>query len=205
MPIGLTKISGEAKGTVDHLIAKNLQATDGFSTIKGDLKIIGLPDVDSSIFDFQNGEIFTTGNSILKYAPALKNNPNINIKAIDYAYFNGSFKGLLNDFAAKGNIKTNLGTVSADMVMKMPDKLKPTYSGTVSSSSFDVGRLLNQSSLGKTTFNAQLQGASFDLAGFHIKAKSKFQDFTFNGYTYHDILADGIFDKNKFKSILTSL
>lgn len=198
LPIGLTKISGEAKGTVDHLVAKKLNATDGFSTVKGDLTIIGLPDVDSSIFDFQNGEIFTTGSSVLKYAPALKDNPNINIKAIDHAYFNGSFKGLLSDFAAKGNIKTNLGTVSADMVMKMPNKQQPTYSGTISSTAFDLGRLLNQANLGKTTFNAQLQGASFDLAGFHIKAKSKFQDFTFNGYTYKDILADGIIDKNKF-------
>jgi hypothetical protein len=198
LPIGITKISGEAKGTVDHLVAKNVNATDGFSTLKGDLTIIGLPDVDSSIFDFQNGEIFTTGNSVLKYAPALKNNPNINIKAIDYAYFSGSFKGLLNDFAAKGIIKTNLGMASADMVMKMPYRSSPTYSGTLSSSSFDLGRLLNQSSLGKTTFKAQLQGASFDLAGFHIKAKSTFQDFTFNGYTYRDIVADGIFDKSKF-------
>ena len=198
LPIGLTKLSGDASGTVDKLVATNLNLTDGFSTIRGNLSITGLPDVDSSIFDFQNGAIFTTGSSVLRYAPSLKDNPNLNLKAIDFAYFEGSFKGYLNDFVAQGNLKSNLGSIAADIKMKIPKQQQPTYSGTLSSSSFDAGRLFNQSSLGKTTFNAQLEGASFDVDGIHIKAKSKFQDFTFNGYTYKDIIADGIFDKNKF-------
>jgi hypothetical protein len=198
LPIGLTKISGNAKGTVDHLVGEHLNLTDGFSTVKGNLSIKGLPDVELSLFDFQNAEIFTTGNSVLKYVPSLKNNPNLNLNAISFAYFKGSFTGLLSDFATQGDIKTNLGSLAASIKMKIPEKREPSYTGSISSHAFNVGLLFNQSSLGVTTLNAQLEGASFDAEGFHIKAKSKIQDIAFNGYTYKDIIADGVFDKNKF-------
>ncbi|MES2478372.1 MAG: translocation/assembly module TamB domain-containing protein [Bacteroidota bacterium] len=197
LPLGITKFSGEASGTVDDLRSK-INVSDGFSTIKGNLAIKGLPDVDVSVFEFMSGEIFTTGNSILRYAPELQRNPNLNLKTLDFVYFKGSFKGLLTDFMAQGQVKTNLGSVIADIKMKIPERQKPTYSGSISSQSFNVGRLFNQTSLGVTTFNAKLEGASFDMSGFHIKAKSTFESFTFNGYTYKNIIADGVFDKNKF-------
>jgi len=197
LPIGITKLSGDASGTVDNLTS-TINGTDGFSTVKGELSIKGLPDVDVSEFTFNKGEIFTTGQSILKYAPQLRKNPNINLAAVDFAYFKGSFKGLLSDFTAQGQLKTNLGSITADVKMKIPERQQPTYSGSISSQSFNVGRFLNQSSLGVTTFNAKLDGASFDLSGFHINAKSTFESFTFNGYTYKNIIADGIFDKSKF-------
>lgn len=202
LPVGICKVSGKGGGTVDALFAQNLDITDGYSTVKGDLRITGLPDVDVSIFDFQNGEIFTTGNSVLRYAPMLKDNPNINLQAVDYAYFKGSFTGLLSDFAAKGTLTTNLGNIAADMKMKLPETAQPTYSGVFKSEGFDAGRFLNQPSLGKTTFDAELEGASFDADGFHINAKSTFDAFTFNGYTYRNIIADGVFDKNKFDGSL---
>lgn len=198
LPLTMVKASGNAIGTVDNLIAKDLNLSDGFSTVKGDLTVIGLPDVDKTIFDFQKGEIFTTGSSVLKYAPALKDNPNINLNALDFAYFNGSFKGLLSDFATKGTFKTNLGGIVADIKMKLPARQQPTYSGLISSQAFNVGLLFRQPALGTTTFNAQLEGVSFDLNGIKIKAASKFRDFTFNGYTYKDIVADGTFDNKKF-------
>lgn len=198
LPVTMVKASGDGSGTVDKLVCQNLNLSDGFSTFKGDLSLTGLPDVEKTIFDFQKAELFTTGNSVLKYAPALKDNPNLNLKAVDYAYFNGSFKGLLNDFAAKGDLKTNLGSIVTDMKMTIPEKREPSYSGTISSIGFNVGRLLNQPALGTTTFNAVLQGASFDVNGVRIKASSKFRDITFNGYTYKDIVADGTFDNKKF-------
>lgn len=198
LPLTVLTASGEATGTVDNLVAKNLNLSDGFSTAKGDLTVIGLPETEQTVFIFQKGEIFTTGSSILKFAPSLKSNPNINVGIIDYAYFTGSFSGLLNDFSAKGNFRTNLGDVTADIRMKIPNRQLPTYSGRVSSNAFDLGRFFNQPALGTATLNAELQGASFDVEGIRINATTKIKDITFNGYTYKDIVADGTFDNKKF-------
>jgi hypothetical protein len=198
LPLTIVTVSGLVDGTVAQLNGKDVFATDGFSTIKGNFRITGLPDIDKTIFDFQNGEIFTTGSSILKYAPVLKDNPSLNLKVLDYAYFSGNFKGLLSDFATQGTFKTNLGTITTDAKMKLPAKREATYSGSISSQGFNIGRLFNQPLLGTTTFNAELEGASFDMDGIKIKAASKFRDFTFNGYVYKDIVADGTFDNKRF-------
>lgn len=198
LPLTLLKVSGNGSGTVDRLSAQNLSITDGFSNAKGDIRINGLPDVAKTYFELNNGNIFSTGLSILKYAPSLKKNPNINIPAIDYAYYKGSFAGLLSDFVVKGNISSNLGNINANIQMKLPEHLKPSYSGTISTQSFNIGTLLNQPTLGTTSFSTTLQGASFDVDGIHIKANANFKEFTFNNYTYKNISADGAFDDKKF-------
>jgi hypothetical protein len=197
LPLREVKLSGKGSGTVDHLLLSQLHASDGFSTFKGNLEISGLPDIDKTVFDYENGEIFTTGNSVLRYAPQLKDNPNINLQSLDYVYFKGNFKGTLAAFSTQSVLTTNLGLLQSNIVMNMAGK-EPLYSGTIASKGFNVGRLLNQSVLGNTSFNATLKGASFDPNKFQINATSEFREFTFNGYTYKNISADGIFDKQKF-------
>lgn len=198
LPLKMVKLSGDGSGTVDRLTVKKLMATDGFSTVKGNLSFIGLPDVDKTVFELESGSIFTTGNSILRYAPLLKDNPNVDFRTLDYIYFDGNFKGLLSNFTTKGTLKTNLGNLTADIQMNIPERQQPTYTGKIASIGFNAGRLFRQPMLGTTTFNAELQGASFDARDFRIKASSQFRDITFNGYTYKNIVAEGFFDKNKF-------
>lgn len=194
----MLKISGKSNGSVAKLAVQDLFLTDGFSTAKGNISFDGLPDIDKTWINYENGAIFSTGASVLRYAPSLKNNPNINLAALDYVYFNGNFKGYISDFAAKGDIKTNLGSMAADIKMKIPARQQPTYSGHITSDGFNVGRLFNQELLGTTSLNAELQGASFDQDGLHIKANSTIQSITFNGYTYKNIVADGIWEQKKF-------
>lgn len=194
----MLKLTGNGKGTVAKLNVTDFFLSDGFSTAKGDITFTGLPDIDATQIDYRNGELFTTGSSILKYAPVLKNNPNINLNTLEYAYFNGSFNGLLQDFSAKGSFRTNLGNIVADIQMKLPDRQPPTYAGHIRSAQFDIGRLLNQDIAGPVTLDATLQGASFDEKGFHIKANSTIESITLNGYSYKNIIADGIFEKQQF-------
>jgi hypothetical protein len=198
IPAMMLKVSGKSNGTVDKLAIQDLLLTDGFSTVKGNVSFVGLPDIDNTWINFQNGAIFSTGASVLRYVPSLKDNPNINLKTLDYVYFNGNFKGYISDFAATADIKTNLGNITADIKMKMPTHQQPTYSGRISSSNFNIGRLFNQTLVGSTTLNAELQGASFDEDGLHIKANSTIQSISLNGYNYKDIVADGIWEQKKF-------
>lgn len=198
LPISIVNISGAAKGTVADLEVNNFDITDGFSKAKGDIKIKGLPDIDNTMFSWTNGELFTTGNSIFKYAPELKDNKDVNFKVIQYAYFKGDFSGKLQDFNVKGNLTTNVGSINTDLNMKMYSNQKPYYAGKLSSKSFDIGLLLNQSTLGKTTFDATFDGNDFDVSKTNVKANIMFQELELNGYTYRNINTDGVFDKNKF-------
>lgn len=199
----MIRISGNGKGTVDYLEVSKLIISDGFSTAKGDMLFTGLPDLDRTYMAFHHAEIFTTGSSVLKYAPALKNNPNVNMNTLDYAYFNGDFNGYLRDFKAKGTVHTNLGTLTSDIQMKLPQRGQPTYSGHLSSLQFEAGRLFNQPVLGAVSMDAELQGASFDEAGIHLNASSRISGIRINDYVYRDIDAEGTFDNKQFEGKLT--
>jgi hypothetical protein len=197
LPQMTVKVTGHGHGTVDKLAAEGLKVSDGFSTAEGNIRITGLPDVDRTLFQYE-GDIFTTGTAMLKYAPSLKQDPNVNLASLYYTFFSGSFNGYISDFNAKGSLRTNLGNAVADIRMKMPAKQTPAYSGTLALSGFDIGKLVNQPLVGAATLKASLQGASFDIDGIHINATTDVEAITLNGYTYRDIAAEGIWEHKKF-------
>lgn len=196
----IVHVSGEAKGTVDNLVGKNLYVTDGNTFIKGDISMKGLPDINTTFINYENGEIFTTNNGLYKYAPELKDNPNIAFDKLNYAYFNGNFSGYIENFATNGLIKTNLGDIQSNVKINMPDfnSKRFVYSGTVSTTHFDIGTLTRQDYLGAIAFNATLNGAAFDPQDADIHIKSFISNFEVKGYNYKNITAEGKLAKKKF-------
>jgi hypothetical protein len=198
LPLQIVEISGEGAGTVEKLMLKNLLVKDQQSEISGNATIVGLPDIDNTYFNADNIIVKSNGNAITAYAPGLKNNPNINISALHDFNLIGNFKGKLNDFKTTFSFKSNLGNLDADIHLIQPLRQAPRYSGTIAAKGFDAGTLLNVDQLGHVTFDANLDGASFDLDQFKIKAQLAVNGIELNGYNYRGIIADGIFDKQKF-------
>lgn len=192
--------SGFIGGSVDSLNGQNLNITDGSSTVKGDLKIIGLPDVENMFIDYRNGEIFTTGAAVMRYAPQLRNNPDIAIEQITRAYFKGNFTGYLQSFAANGILSTNLGDITSNVKMRLPDNQadKAIYSGTVSTRSFNLGVLLREKTLGRITMSADVKGTAFDPKYAQIQLNAVISQIEYQGYNYRNIEAEGILARKQF-------
>ena len=55
-PISIN-LSGEAEGTIDNLVAKDLDLKTRNTSLKGNGSVIGLPDIDNTVFDFDVNEI----------------------------------------------------------------------------------------------------------------------------------------------------
>lgn len=196
----VVNIAGKVDGTVADISAKNLYISDGISTVKGNLRMKGLPDIDNTFIDYQNGDLYTNANGIFRYAPELKNNKDVAIDKLTSVSFKGNFTGYINNFACNGVLATNLGTITSDVKMKIPEGTNSNalYSGTITSESFNIGALLNQSTLGTVTLNAKVDGNSFDPALAHINVDANVKHFDFNGYRYQNITIDGNVEKNKF-------
>lgn len=197
-------ISGDGRGTVTNLSAKNLNVSDGRVALKGDLTMTGLPDIYSTYITFSEGEILTTGKGIIHYAPALHNNPNIAADSITFAFFSGNYKGYLEDFQVNGVLKTNMGTVGADVRMKMPgfSPADATYSGVVTTEQLQLGRLLRQPILGNISANEKISGTSFDPEVMQLRMDGLLTEFGVNGYNYHNIYTNGVLAKKEFKGKL---
>jgi len=198
------RVSGEAKGTVADITAKHLQITDGKSFVKGNIKMKGLPDIYKTLINFDDGEIITTGEGILKYVPTLKNDPNIAIEKLLYVYFNGNYNGYIENFALNGMLKTNLGSIQSNVKMNVPgfSSNKAVYSGTIISNSFELGTLLRQPDLGSVSLNATINGISFDPEHAQINTNANISQLFYHGYNYKNISAEGLLAKKQFNGKL---
>lgn len=194
------KASGSFYGTVDSISAKNILLADGSNVVKGNLKMIGLPDIDRTFIDYTNGELYTSSAGVFKYVPSLKNNQNINIGSFSHVYFKGSFTGYIDNFATNSILATNLGTLVSDVKLKMPDMRtdNASYSGTVRTTDFNIGALFNQTDLGTLTFHSTISGSSFNPDLAQVKLNAFIDRIEYRGYGYQKITAEGTLSHNKF-------
>lgn len=193
-------ITGDVKGTVANITAKNLYLNDGFNTVKGDLSMEGLPDINTTYIDYRNGELFTSAQGLYRYAPSLKKNKTINVNSITRAYFKGNFKGYINNFVLNGTIVSNLGTIVSDVKMKIPagKNATTTYAGNVRVNELNLGVLLMQPDLGTVTLNADVDGTESKANGAAVNFKTIIEHIEYKKYAYKGINADGKLEKQKF-------
>jgi len=196
----MVSVSGNVNGTVDKLTGKNLLITDNSTFIKGDLSFTGLPDIYTTFIRFEKGEIYTTNNAIFRYAPELKNDPAVAFDKLQYVHYKGNFAGFIDNFVANGVLSSNLGTITSDIRLNIPDlnSKRAVYSGAVNTSGFDIGTLLRTSVLGKIAFNASISGTAFDPENAAMKINGTVPYFEVNNYRYQNITAEGTLAKKKF-------
>ncbi len=193
-------IDGRGKGTVTDLTASDLSVTDGFFTLKGNLAMQGLPDINSTLITFRDGEITTTGKGIVHYAPALRNNPVFSADSVSYLRFNGIFEGYIENFRVAGAFKSNLGEAVTDISLIMPGfhPDSATYSGSLSTSHLQLGKVLQQSLLGDITTDQKVSGRSFNPDNMQMRLDGLIKEFQVNGYRYHNIITEGTLARQQF-------
>ena len=198
------KATGDGGGTVSDLKVDHILITDGNTVAKGNLTMKGLPDIYTTYITYTNGEIYTNGNGVLRYAPELKNSPNIALEKITHAYFKGKYEGFIENFMVSGTLLTNLGSLNTNMKMYMPGFKSATanYSGTMATDNLELGLLLRQASLGTVTSNGEISGHSFDVDDAQMSIKGIIKEISINGYSYHNVNADGILGKKQFNGNL---
>lgn len=196
----LIEMNGGVKGTVDNLSARDFTLQAGANTrLKGNIKMIGLPDIDSTYIDFKANDFHTTYNDVVSIVPALKDVKDVKLDAIEYLDFKGTFTGFIRDFVTYGTIQTNLGTITSDVNMKLPQKGLTTYSGKLGTTGFQMGKLLGVSELGSVSFNGTVKGKGVGKKTLDADLVGKFAQLNYNGYDYQNIDVNGRMNKSLFK------
>ena len=193
-------VTGDGKGTVANVVAKHMNISDGNVVVKGDVTMKGLPDIYTTYITFTSGEILTTGNGIMHYVPDLRNNSNVAIEKLTYAYFKGKYEGYIENFAVNGLFKTNLGTLVTNVKMKVPGfhANSAVYTGTVSADKLQIGTFFRQPLFGDITFQEKLSGNSFNPDLVQLTVDGNITEIGVNGYNYHNIQTSGILAKKQF-------
>jgi hypothetical protein len=110
-----------------------------------------------------------------------------------------------NSLIADVFIRTLLGTAEADIAMQnLSNSADVTYKGNLIFNQFNLGRLLDQKDLGKTTFNLFVDGKGFTAENLDTQVRGRISKIGYNNYTYSDILVRGNVKNKVFNGSLVS-
>jgi TamB, inner membrane protein subunit of TAM complex len=198
-------ISGKITGSVSDFAGKNIRINAGLHTeLKGDIHLAGLPDINKTFIDFRSNDFRTTYQDIITFIPSLKKISNPRIDRIQNLRFVGNFQGTVQNFVTSGTIETNLGTLVTNVTMQIPTDRPATYSGNLLTNDFQLGRFLEDSSLGKISFKGKVHGSGLALNTINASLDGNVREFSYQGYTYEDIFVNGQVMKKRFDGKIIS-
>jgi hypothetical protein len=155
--------SGNAHGTIDNLVARDMVVTDGNQNyLNGNISLRGLPDINKTFVDFRTNDLRTSYSELSKLIPSLKSVTHPNLSAFGNIKFSGSYTGYINDFVAYGTLITDLGVLQTDLHLSIPNNGESEYDGKVSTTNFQLGKFINNSDLGNIVFNGKIKGKGFN-------------------------------------------
>ncbi len=193
------KVSGLARGTVDDIFGTEMSIQAGSNTyLNGDISMTGLPDINKTFIDFKANNFHTTYGDAATFLPGIRKITTPNLRSIAYLDFNGNFTGFIKDFVTYGTIRTNLGTVTSDLNMKLPEGKEPFYSGKIASQNFNLGQFINNPKVGSISFAGQVKGRGFKFNTISADIDGDINHLVYNNYHYENITAKGSLSKKIF-------
>ncbi|RXK61876.1 hypothetical protein ESA94_02340 [Lacibacter luteus] len=192
-------IKGRVRGTVDHLKGNDIVITTLKQTeFDGSFTMDGLPDINSTFLDLKSNTLRTSYADAAAIYPPLRNITYPAISKISYLNFTGSYTGFFNDFVTYGTIHTNLGTLVTDINLKLPKGTEAIYSGKIKTDGFALGTFIKDTLFGSIAMNGSVKGKGFNPKTLFAEVDGNVRAIYLNGYTYKNITAKGIYEKQKF-------
>ncbi len=195
------KITGKAKGTVDNFTIKKMLIKSGNNIVDGDIALRGLPDIDNTFIDFKVNELKTTYTDLAILIPDLKNIDPPKLSRLGNIRYRGNYTGFIKDFVAFGTINTDLGTITGDLNLKVPEGKPAVYSGKISTQGFRLGQFIDDSKMGAITFNGTVKGSGFSTKNLDANFNGDIHNIEYSGYNYQNIIIKGDFKKRFFNGL----
>lgn len=202
-------LDGNFKGKVNNFKGKNVTIKWGSQSLfRGSIAFRGLPFIDNTYMDIQAEEIVTNkGDVEWLPIPPFEEKKNLevpqNLAALGKVTFKGKFSGFFSDFVAFGNFNTAIGSLSSDINLKYNEATKSSeYSGQLSASQFDAGKIALIDDLGKVTFSVKVKGKGLRLDNINANLNGVISQLQFKNYSYQNIQVDGEIAKKLFNGSL---
>lgn len=187
-------ISGDASGYVRDFKVNNLDVRYGSGThiVARRAHADGLPNYKESFIDLRLLPSVVETKDIKHWLPDAANQL---VQKLGRVKLQGQVLGFYSDFVANASFDTALGFVATDVNLKTKtDLTHASYSGTVRSNAFQLGRFLgDESVIRDVTLNGRVAGTGFLPAFAAGTAKLTVPAIWLNGYRYRNIVFDGDF------------
>ncbi len=200
---GVIALQGLISGRISSLRFKKINLKYGKSfVLNADLDINGLPNLNEAFIYGQINDLHFVKGDVQDFIADVSKKPFVLPKEIDQLgmiRYKGNISGFLSNLVAYGNLNTDVGSVSTDILLKFENKLQDlTYNGTIKSNNLQLGKLLSNKQLGKVAFSFNTKGKRIGASGLQGEIKANVAEFQFNEYSYRDIQLNGQYDGKGF-------
>ncbi len=188
-------LTGDIKGTVDHLKCKNVDLLFGEkSHIAGNFSFNGLPNINETDMNFKFREAVTNQKDlesipIAPFGSGKHLEVGNSIGLLGDIVFAGSFEGFLNDFVAHGKLNTALGSIQMDNIAMTQenDSAEYAYVGGVHANHFNIGAFLAIPDLSFVTGTINIDGTGLSNSTVNAKIDGDFTELVYHNYSYQGI------------------
>ena len=190
------RIEAEADGTVDQLNCPRLAVSAGRNfQMQGDISFQDLSRPQDAYVFGNLSRLYADPEGIAFFVRNLskdyKGVPPV-LQRLGTVSFRGELSGYFTDLVTYGRLRTDLGSLHTDIKLSVDrEKSAVSYSGSLATDRFELGRLTDNAQWGKITFNVGLQGRHDSDRYPAIVAKGLIASIDYSGYTYENITLDG--------------
>ncbi len=192
----IINLSGEITGYISNLKGRNISIKYGEkSKIHCEFNFNGLPDFRETFIYVDLQDFSTSVQEIesLELPGGKSLNLSGRFKDLGSIKYKGKFTGFVDDFVAYGDIGTNLGKISSDLLFKPDTNNYFTFNGKLTAYEFNLGRLLNnEKNIGNITLNLNVDGYSCSGQTVNARLEGLINSLEIKQYKYRNILLSGI-------------
>jgi len=202
-------ISTNLTGTLNDFKLEELQLSGmDRSNIRGTVNVEGAFSENMNDFKLTGdfAELSTNYYDLVNLLPTiLRNKLPVTLRDFGNLQLQGTTVLTKNSLDANVFIATQLGSAKADIILRNTDnKAITAYKGNLVFNEFNIGRLLDNKDLGKTSFNINVDGKGFTAESLNTQVRGRISKINFNNYTYSDILILGTLRNSVFNGDLVS-
>lgn len=145
---------------------------------------------------------FTTGAKDLR---AFMDSLPTQLLALNTATYSGKISGDLYKYDVNGILKSNIGDIDADILVKMnKDYTHAIYDGKIKVAQLDLQKILQNDSLGKLNAQIDIDGQGMTLKDLNTKVNLLVNEVTFNSYKYQNLSVNGKIESQVFEGNIAS-
>ncbi len=191
-------LGGQFSGRVNNLRARDVElSVDRQNFLRGSFSSRNLAGTSPAL-NLRIDDVNTDMTTLRRLIPSFRPPPNFD--KLGSIRFNGSFDGFFTDFAAKGDLRTDIGRAVMDVQMNIENGAsRALYGGALSLENFNLGNWTDNGELGNVNFSGEIRNgrglvpetASADLG-------ATIQSIDFRGYTYENARINGQLEQSFF-------
>ena len=202
----IISFSGDLRGPLNDFLLNNFEFRNQSTIITGDFKVKDIfSDGDDYSITATNHTIKSNYYDLRRFLPKVLG-PVLprELENLRDFKFDGTTTITGTELNTESTIRSALGNVRTNLRMGNINNLDyATYKGTIDVTNFNLGRLLNTQTVGRTTARLRFDGRGFSQETLNTELSGRISSFMFNDYTYTNVNVSGTLQHPVFNGKLT--